>query len=451
VILGHGIGGIRDLPVPNWLFFYGAGIVLGVSFIGLALLWRRPLLDRLRTGHPVKEDLERFLDSRALRIVLGALSVFLLAVVWLAAAIGENSAATNLAPTFVYVVFWLGLVPLSVLFGNVYSVLNPWKAAADGVAWAAERAGLHYTPPVRYPDRLGRWPAAVLLLAFVTLELCYSNPSDPRALALAIFFYSWISWCGMAAIGRRPWVENCDAFANYFGMLARVAPVARENGRLVFRWPCSGLSLEPRRPGTIALLAVMLGSVAFDGFSRTQIWQDRYYQVQVDLLDNPSLADLVGILMSLGGLLATIVAVGLLFEAAVWGARWIGRSHSRLGNAFVLSLVPIALVYAVAHYFSLFILQGQVAVKLASDPFGWGWNVLGTSGVKPDFTILAPNTIWYVQVGALVAGHIAGLAVAHDRAVERFHPARVAIASQYPMLGLMIAYTVGGLWLLSQN
>src|SRR5262249_49857996 len=207
-----------------------------------------------------------------------------------------------------------------------------------------------------------------------------------------------------------------------------------------------GLSLEPRRPGTIALLAVMLGSVAFDGFSRTSVWQNWVYDVQIDLIDRASLADLVFILMNLGGLLATGLAVGVLFEAAVWGARWIGRSRSRLGNAFVLSLVPIALVYAVAHYFSLFINQGQVAIKLASDPFGRGWNVLGTGDFTPDFTILTPNTIWYVQVGALVAGHVAGLAVAHDRAVERFHPSQVAIASQYPMLGLMIAYTVGGLW-----
>jgi hypothetical protein len=450
VILAHGIGGIRDLPVPDWLFFYGGGIVLGVSFLALAVLWKRPLLDRLRTGRPVPEWLERLVDSVPLRAVLGALSFFLLVVVWLGGLIGENSSATNLTPTFVWVIFWLGLVPLSVLFGNVYSVLNPWKAAADGVAWVSRWLGFSYTP-VRYPERLGRWPAAVLLLAFVTMELCYTNPSDPRMLSLAIFIYSWLNWCGMAIFGRQPWVDNGDAFANYFGMLARVAPFGRENGQLVLRWPCSGLSLEPRRPGTIAFLAVMLGSVAFDGFSRTRIWQDQFYQVQVDLLDNPSLADLVAILMNLGALLGVVLAVGLLFEAAVQAARWIGRSASRLGNAFVLSLVPIALVYAVAHYFSLFVLQGQVGIKLASDPFGKGWDLFGTHGFTPNFTFLTPNMVWYVQVGALVAGHIAGLAIAHDRAVERFHPSRVAIATQYPMLALMIAYTVGGLWLLSQG
>jgi hypothetical protein len=450
VILAHGIGGIRDLPVPDWLFFYGAGIVLGVSFVGLAVLWKRPLLERLRGGRPVAESFERLVDSVALRVVLGALSFFLLVVVWLGAVIGDNSSATNLTPTFVWVIFWLGLVPLSVLFGNVYSVLNPWKAAADGVAWASRKLGVSYTP-LAYPERLGRWPAAILLLSFVTLELTYTDPSSPRTLALAIFLYSWINWCGMAAFGRRPWVANGDAFANYFGMIARVAPLARENGRIVVRWPFSGLSLEPRRHGTIALLAVMLGSVAFDGFSRTRIWQNRYYEVQVNLIDRASLADLVGILMNLGGLLVAVLTVGLLFEAAVHTSRWIGRSNRRLGNAFVLSLVPIALVYAVAHYFSLFVLQGQVAIKLASDPFGKGWDLFGTVSFTPDFTLLTPNTIWYVQAGALVAGHIAGLAVAHDRAVGLFRSPRVAIATQYPMLALMIAYTVGGLWLLSQS
>ena len=111
----------------------------------------------------------------------------------------------------------------------------------------------------------------------------------------------------------------------------------------------------------------------------------------------------------------------------------------------------IALVYAVAHYFSLLVFQGQVAVRLASDPFGWGWDLFGTSGFEPDFGVLTPNTIWYLQVGALIAGHVAGLAVAHDRALDVFEPTPVAVRSQYPMLALMVLYTVGGLWVLSQG
>ncbi len=118
---------------------------------------------------------------------------------------------------------------------------------------------------------------------------------------------------------------------------------------------------------------------------------------------------------------------------------------------FVLSLVPIALVYEVAHYFSLFVIQGQFAVPLLSDPLGRGWDVVGTADVTPNLAVLSPNTIWYVQAGALVAGHVAGLAVAHDRAVAVFSERDDALRSQYAMLALMVLYTVGGLWLLSRG
>ena len=427
--------------------------MLVLSFVALGALWRRPLLERHRGGRPLPPWCRRVVFSKALRVVLGAISALLLGLVWATAAFGTTSAASNLAPTFVYVVFWLGLVPLTVVFGNVWSAVNPWKAVGAAAGWAWRRLGLRHRPPLGYPEGLGRFPAALLLLCFTTLELAYSDPASPRALALAIGLYSVITWTGMALFGRSEWLEGGEAFTSYFGLLARVAPFAVEEGRAVVRWPLTGLSLAARRPGTIAFLSVMLGSVFFDGFSRTSIWQNRFYDVQIRLLEHPDRAELVGILMSLTGLLACVGVVGLAFGIAVNGAERLGSGGRvrRLGNAFVLSLVPIALVYAVAHYFSLLVFQGQVAVQLASDPFGRGWNLFGTSGFQPDYGVLTPNSIWYVQVGALVAGHVAGLAVAHDRALDTFEPQGAAVRSQYPMLALMVLYTVAGLWVLSQS
>ena len=127
------------------------------------------------------------------------------------------------------------------------------------------------------------------------------------------------------------------------------------------------------------------------------------------------------------------------------------KAPRSLAPDFVLSLVPIALVYAIAHYFSLFVIQGQYMIPLLSDPFGKGWDLFGTAGFHPNIAILGPNTIWYVQVAALVLGHVAGLAVAHDRAVTIFRDRQDALRSQYAMLALMVLYTVGGLWLLSHK
>jgi hypothetical protein len=291
----------------------------------------------------------------------------------------------------------------------------------------------------------------VLLLAFVAIELSYTNPSDPRALALAIAIYSAVTWIGAAAFGSEKWFSNGDGFSVDFMLLSRISWLGRrEDGNIVARVPLSGLSVSDPTPGMIPMVAVMLGSTFFDGFSRTSIWQNRYYNVQVDLIDRPSLADLLGQLMSLGGLIACVAFVGLAFRLAVYGTETIADRRP-LSRDFIDSLVPIAFVYIIAHYFSLLIYQGEVGVRLLSDPWGRGWDLFGTHGFQPNFTFLTPHTIWYVQVGALVIGHVAGLAVAHDRAVGLFHTPRMALWSQYPMLVLMVLFTVGGLWVLSQG
>jgi hypothetical protein len=453
--LAHGIGGVRDPVLPDWLMYYAASLVLILSFVALGVLWRRPVLEGLDGGRPLSERWQRLLLWTGWRIILGTLSVALLAVVWLAALVGEPDAGDNLAPTFVWVVFWLGLVPLVVVFGNLWSVLSPWRSAADAVAWAWSKAGRTWEPAAAYPARLGRWPAAALLLAFATLELAYPRAAEPRTLALAIVVYSWITWAGMLIFGRRSWIENGEAFHVYFGLFALIAPFAvqeRERRRVVVvRPPLAGLTRRQDTPGTVAFVAVMLGSVAFDGFSRITWWQDRLYNVESRyIVDSPRMADLVATGFNLLGLLATVTAVALLFLAAVQAARLISGSREGLTQVFVASLIPIALAYSVAHYFTLLVNQGQYTIPLASDPFGKGWDIFGTDGFQPSL-FNDPNAIWYTQVAVLVVGHVLGLTLAHDRAVAMWGSARTAARTQYAMLALMVLYTCTGLWLLSAN
>jgi hypothetical protein len=453
IVLAHGIGGVRDLPVPQWLFYYAGAVVLVVSFVLLAALWTRPRLENAGPGRPLPTWLQRAVFAPALRIAVGALSFALLVVVFLAAAFGTRSPTDNLAPTFVYVAFWLGIVPLVVLLGDVWRVLSPWRAAADGTAWLADRFGGWEAFP--YPAWLGRWPATLLLLAFAALELAYWDPSGPRALASAILLYSAVTWLGALAFGRRAWFANGDAFSVYFGLLARLSPFAAvdEDGRrrVVARAPVTGMKLDDVVPGTLAFVAVMLGSVAFDGFSRTTWWQDRRYNWTSPLVaDSPRLADLVGTLLNVAGLALMVGAVALAYVLAVTAAGALVHERRDLAGFFLASLVPIALAYVVAHYFSLLVLQGQFLVPLASDPLGRGWDLFGTAGDRPNLGALSPNAVWYVQVGALVVGHVIGLVLAHDRAVALF-PSRAAVLTQYPLLVLMVLYTVGGLWLLSSG
>ncbi len=442
---------MRDLPVPDWLFLWGAAVVLVLSFLALGALWKRPLLERSAGGRPLPEGLERVLRSPALHALLGVLSAGLLVLVFLTALLGEPSSAENLSPTFVYVIFWLGLVPVQVLLGNVWPVLNPWLAVANGVAWLWRRLGLDWTPPLAYPGRLGVWPGAVALFLFAALELAYWEPANPRALALAVALYSYAMWFGMAAYGRRAWDEHANGFTVYFGLLARLAPFGERDGRLVVRAPLTGLAGAERTPGLLAFIAVMLGSVGFDGLSRASFWQDWRADLERPyVVDSPGTADLIGMGVALLGLAACVLVVAAAYRGAVAVARLMTSGERRFEADFLTSLIPIGLVYAVAHYVTLLVIQGQYAIPLASDPFGRGWDVFGTFDYAPDIAPFSPNTVWYVQVGALVAGHVAGLAVAHDRAGTLL-PARDALRSQYAMLALMVLYTVGGLWLLSNE
>ena len=451
--LAHGISAVRDPVIPLWLFYYAGSLTLILSFVALGVLWRKPLLEGRDGGRPLSPRWQRGLLWPGWRVILGAISFALLVIIWLAALVGEPDAGNNLAPTFVWVVFWLGLVPVTVLLGNVWSVLNPWRAVADAVAWAWAKAGRSWEPAAVYPERLGRWPAAVLLLAFAALELAYPRAAEPRTLALAIVVYSWITWAGMLLFGRRTWLENGEAFHVYFGLLSLIAPFAvRENdGRRVFivRPPLAGLAARQQKPGTVAFVAVMLGSVAFDGLSRATWWQDRLYNLEARyIVDSPRTADLVATGFNLLGLVVAVALIATMFLVAVRAAQAVAGSRSGLADLFVASLIPIALAYAVAHYFTLLVNQGQFAIPLASDPFGKGWDLIGTSGFQPSL-FNSPNAIWYIQVGVLVTGHVLGLTLAHDRAVALWGSARTAVRTQYAMLALMVLYTCTGLWLLS--
>ena len=416
--------------------------MLVASFVALAALWRRPLLEPAAAGRPLPGWLQRVLLSPALRIVLGLASTVLLVLVAAAALFGDERVLENIAPTFVWVVFWVGLVPFVVLFGNLWAVLSPFRAVADAVAWAGRRLGIGWQPEP-YPEGLGRWPATLLLLAFVAMELAYENPSDPRSLALAIYLYAAITWLGMLAFGRRAWLEGGEMFHVYFGLLGNLAPFAVVDGRVVRRPPLSGLTTDPAPPGTLAFVAVMLGSVGFDSVSRTSFWLDLQLRAG---------SELGRTVIAFAGLVGMVLVVALAYLGAVAAARaFTGGRQAGLASAFVTSLVPIALVYVVAHYFSLLILQGQFLVPLVSDPFGRGADLLGTAGFQPNLALLTPNLVWYVQVGALVVGHVAGLVVAHDRAVGLFGRPGDATRSQYAMLVLMVLYTVGGMRLLATS
>jgi hypothetical protein len=452
IFLAHGIGGVRDLPVPESFFFTTAAIVLVVSFVLLGALWKRPLLEAHADGRLLPSAVSAFFLSTALRVVLQVLSVFVFLVTLSTALVGTTTELLNFAPTFVFVIFWLGVPLLSVLFGNVWRALSPWRAIADGAVWCLELGGREARPVLEWSGRWGRYPAAAALFSFVALELANPRPAYPRTLAIAISLYSYWALAGMAVYGREAWTRGGEGFAVMFELFSRIGPFAVRDGRIAIRWPFTGLGGAEHVPGTLAFIAVMLGSTSFDGFSRTAKWQNLISDIRADLADSSQrLIDLATTGTNLVGLALFVTAVALTYLAAVRAAGALAGTRRSLVPDFVLPLVPIAAAYMVAHYFSYFLIQGAFIIPLASDPFGRGWDLFGTVDFAPNLAIVSPDTVWYVQVSALVVGHVAGLAIAHDRAVSLFESRRAALRSQYPMLALMVLYTVGGLWVLSRG
>ena len=452
--LAHGIVGKQDLPIPRLLFVYGASVVLVVSFVALATLWPTPRLERRR---------ERVIARvpAALDVLAGAVGVALFALVVVAGLAGSQSQTENLAPTFIYVLFWVGIPFASLLLGDVMRAFSPWRAIARAAGFVAGRLGAAgaSSEPLAYPARLGRWPAALSILAFAWLELVYADRDDPSQLAVLALAYLAIQLVGMALYGTEPWLRNADGFGVAFGLFARLAPLHWRDRTLAVRRPLQGVTDLDTPPGTVALLATMIGTTTFDGFSQGPLWsgegegrgisgflQDRWLSVGFSQEHALELAYTVG-------LIGCVVLVAGLYRAGVAGMRSVapGLETTPLARRFVHSLVPIALAYVVAHYFSLLAYQGQATAYLASDPLGDGANLLGTAGSGIDYGVVSANAIWYVQVGALVLGHAAGLTLAHDRALLVFRKPREATRSQMWMLAVMVGFTCLGLWLLSAS
>jgi hypothetical protein len=451
-LIAHGISVRTDLPVPEWLFWWAAAVVLCVSFVALATLWPEPRLER-PAWRPLPGGIGRVLASRPVEIVCGAIGVFLLALTVYAGFEGTESTAANWAPIFVYVIFWLAFVPLSALFGDVFRAFNPWRAIGRGVAWVARRASRSDLPePLAYPDWLGRWPAAVGIFGFAAMELVVADGDKPETLAIATLVYSALTFIGMALYGVERWTDRGEAFSVYFNLFSRLSPIETREREVGLRRPLSGLArLEPLA-GTVALVVVMIGTVSFDGFSSKRTWNSRSPDIAQFFQDRGLSPEHALEMTFLFGLIAVVLFVAAFYRLGILGTRSVGGgfSASRLAREFAPSLVPIGMAYVAAHYFTLLLYQGQGIVYLASDPLGRGSDIFGTAGTQVKYGLIGSNIEWYVKVAFIVTGHVVALILAHDRALTLYRDAKQAVRSQYWMLGVMLGFTLLAVWLVSE-
>jgi len=384
--------------------------------------------------------------------------VFLLGVSIYAGFEGTSAPERNVAITLLFVTAWLGFPLLGVLFGDVFSAFNPWKAIATPVGWAYRKAFGRAPAHFIYPERLGRWPAAIGLVGFVWLELVYGEGSgvsvglEPEVVARAAIAYSVYALGMTAAFGREAFFRNGEAFSVYFGMFGSLGKFEFRDGKLGLRRFLSGSTRWVAGAGSVAVIIASIGTTTFDGaqegvFKDGIQWTlDRFSDIGLGATASTRLASTTFMLISIG-IVTLIYLLGVRGMSTVPGA----PDRKTLWSSFAHALIPIAFAYLLAHYFSLFFFQEQAQFTyLLSDPLGTGTtDLFGTAGYGIDFNAISNSLVWYVQVGTLVLGHVAGLVLAHDRAISTWGDYRKAARSQYWMLAVMVAFTCFGLFLLS--
>lgn len=443
----HAFAERYDLPLPLWHYLTGAGAAVALSFVVAALFLRRepksPMVLRIA------------LPAMAVRLAGAALptfGLFAFLALLLAGFFGEQGDwDSNPLPVTVWVLWWVGLAFVSAFLGNVWPQLDPWRTIGRRLP---ER------PPFAWPARLGAWPAVALFFLFACLELAWTENAVPFKLATVILVYSLATLAGMGLFGVTAWRGNADPFARFFRLFACFAPLRIGNGSLILRPPGAGLAGQglPDAAGC-AFVVLMISTVFFDGLSETPLWES-FMGAAGQLLYAAGLTQLVGYtaahsLIKILGLLATplVFAAIYLLVCAVMG-RVSGDAPGIAARRYILTLVPIAIAYHLAHYLSYLLIQGQAIIPLLSDPFGRGWDLFGTRAREIDIGVVSMKFVWLFAVAAIVTGHVASIALAHIEGFRTDPPPHVcasrALIAQLPMVIFMVAFTMLSLWILSQ-
>jgi hypothetical protein len=438
----HGFGTRYELPLPLAVYLTSAGFAVILSFLAMAWFSRRAVA----LGEAVRVDLLATLPGRALAsapvlfvLRLAAVALFLLVIC--AGLFGTQSALKNIAPAFVWALWWVGMTYISALAGDLWAAVNPLDTLFRwaGAAYERLRPGRCLSLDLPYPEAAGMWPAAALFLLFTWMELVWEGADRPASLSLAVIAYAALTWIGMLLFGRREWLRRGEVFSIVFGLLARFSPTqAREvDGRWEWKlrpYAVGLLAHEPAPASEVALVVFMLAAVTFDGLRETPLWA------------HAGLGETTGLL---GSALVMLAAYLLVCRAMVLLGENL-QTWRRTAGLFIFTLIPIAIAYHLAHYLSFLVTVLQYMIPLASDPFGRGWDLFGgaTHFVRPG--IVDAKTVWYVAVPAIVIAHVIAVCLAHLLALREFPGRRAALRSQYPMVALMIAYTMSSLWIIAQ-
>ena len=483
----HGFGDRYDLPVPlNW-YLFGAGTVVALSFLFVSVFVRitseRRQFYSLSIGSSLPFQLIIF---KGFIPLAKSISVVLFLFLILGGFVGSQEPSQNIGPTLVWIILWVGLIYFNALVFNLWIVLNPWKNIYRlfYVLFTGSRSKLFYSGKYNYPNSLKKWPALVLLFTFSWLEIVFPNSGSPVYISVLAINYSILTFLGMYLFGPINWLSNGEFFSVTFRLLSKCAPVVvsvssvegcrdcsrclddQENcfdceycfdqsntlsKRFKLRKFASGLyDSRAVHLSEIFFVLMLLSSVTFDGFSETPTWANI---VSLGISFTGDLVNYPVMLVSTVGLVSNfLIFVVAYFLACFVASKAIASKYSTesISKILLYSLIPIAVGYHIAHYFSFLLIQGQSMIYLISDPMGLGWDLFQTSTYKVYVGIVNAKVAWFVGIFAILAGHITAVYASHYASLIKFSEYSLVIRAQRVMLIMMVAYTIAGLWILAQ-
>jgi len=464
----HGFGERYDLPVPMSWVIIAACCVVALSFC------LTPFLDsNTHPDHDTFLDLGNFnLTPQAFKTtspggyIFMGLSSVLLVFVWSCASLGIQDPMMNFAPTFIWIIWWLGTSFACLILGNIWRHMDPWMGLflalrsfknrfIGRVNFRLDDRNPNSTTkdPLQWPEPLGRWPACLTLLMWCGLEIIYPIASMPERLGAFILIYSLYTWLGMLTFGVHQWRMKGDGFTLYFELIAllraqiiTLLKINRSRGQRAFSntdvstntsasestYQSMGMGMGmgmgmSMRLSTIGLVMAMFSSVLFDGLHASQGWL--VFEGWLGHLPflkhdvNGYYKGALGLLLLWMSLTSTYMFTCFLTQRMIKVLPHLQHFESplemnttTLACSFLSSLLPIAMAYLIAHNFSSFFIQGQNIIALASDPYGLGWDLWGTSHFYPDITLIDAKFTWYVASISIVVGHVISIFMAHHTA-----------------------------------
>lgn len=454
------------LPIPLWIYVYACMAMLVVSFAAVGYFLVTPGAVGVKAPVSAEVGAKKAFPGKIGQLTVAAVrgvAIVLLIVTIVAGFIGTKDPQLNISMTLFWVVFLLGFAYLVALIGDLFAIVNPWETMLD----ILEKCGINFSKTrVGYPEWLGYFPALGGYVGLVWIEL-FTDPR-PSVLSVALLSYVGIVLIGSWLFGRTAWLRYGEFFGLFFRLLGSMAPVeyARAADQGGWRWrlrmPFSGIVDDHKEHlSLLPFVLFMLSSTSYDGLHDTEVWLNIYWKHLLQLIEPlwgvVNLKERATLIIKWhavyqhGGLLLLLALyVGLyLFVVAV--AKKMVGTKIRIGELalrFSYSLIPIAVVYNVTHYFTFLITQIRLLPWLIGDPFGFGWNPFHIDRI-PQWAPLNMALIWHTQVALILIGHLVSVCVAHLIALRVFPSQRQAVLTQYPMLVLMMVYTSAGLWILS--